>query len=138
MADRALLIITHGEFGIEIVKSAEMIIGKQEDIAALGLRPGESVDDLKAKAASIVEKNQEKGMETIILCDLFGGSPSNIAMSLMAKGDISIFTGLNLPMLIEICQLYKTADNMAEILESVRDSSIEGIRIINRNFLLEH
>ncbi len=56
----------------------------------------------------------------------------------MAKGDISIFTGLNLPMLIEICQLYKTEDNMAEILESVRDSSIEGIRIINRSFLLGH
>lgn len=138
MVDRALLIITHGEFGIEILKSAEMIIGVQEDVVALGLRPGDSVDDLKAQAASIVEENKAKGMETIVLCDLLGGSPSNIAMSLMAKGDISIFTGLNLPMLIEICQLYKTEEDTAEVLESVKSISIEGIKMINRSFLQGH
>ena len=77
-------------------------------------------------------------METIVLCDLFGGSPSNVAMSLISKGDISIFTGLNLPMLIEICQLYKMEENMSDLVENVKTTSIEGIKIIDRSFLQVH
>lgn len=135
MANRALLIITHGEFGIEIVKSAEMIMGPQEDVSALALRPGDSVDDLHIQAFQIIEKNTEKGLETVVLCDLLGGSPSNVALSCMSKGDIKIFTGINLPMLIEMLQWYKTEDNLSALLENVKNAAVGGIRIIDREFL---
>lgn len=61
MANRAIIVITHGEFGIELIKSAEMIMGPQEDVKGLGLRPGESVDDLRAEAGETVEKFKEDG-----------------------------------------------------------------------------
>lgn len=135
MADRALLVITHGEFGIEIVKSAEMIMGPQEDVAALALRPGDSVDDLRTSAFEIIDHHIEKGLETIVLCDLLGGSPSNVALSCMSKGDIRIFTGVNLPMLIEMLQWYKSEDDLDTLLANVKKTAEEGIRLIDRNFL---
>ncbi|MEG0368150.1 MAG: PTS sugar transporter subunit IIA [Coprobacillus sp.] len=135
MTDRALLVITHGEFGIQIVKSAEMIMGPQEDVNALALRPGDSVDDLRSEAFQIIDDNQKKGLETIILCDLLGGSPSNVALSCMSKGDIKIYTGINLPMLIEMLQWYKTEEDSASLLENVKKTAIEGIRIIDKEFL---
>ena len=60
-----VLIITHGLFGIELKKSAEMIMGEQENVDALGLVPGQSVDDLRAKAFEIVEKNEEAATVTV-------------------------------------------------------------------------
>ncbi|MGX8832937.1 PTS sugar transporter subunit IIA [Amedibacillus sp. YH-ame6] len=135
MANRGLLVITHGKFGIEIVKSAEMIMGPQDDVHALALRPGDSVDDLRAQAFQVIEDNAQKGLETIVLCDLLGGSPSNVALSCMSKGDIRIFTGVNLPMLIEMLQWYKTEEDLEVLLGNVKKTAEEGIRIIDRNFL---
>ena len=85
-----VLIITHGLFGIELKKSAEMIMGEQENVDALGLVPGQSVDDLREKAFEIVEKNDAEGAHTIIMCDLMGGSPSNVALACVAKVDCDV------------------------------------------------
>lgn len=135
MADRALVVVTHGEFGIQIVKSAEMIMGEQEDVSALALRPGDSVDDLRVDASAVVDKYKEAGKEVIILCDLLGGSPSNVALYLAAKHDVKIFTGINLPMLIEILQGYKFEEDTAALLARVEKTAIEGIRLLDRDFL---
>ena len=78
MKKKFVLIITHGNFGIELLKSAEMIMGDQEDAAALGLRLGESVDDLRNKVEEIIVENQKADKDIIILVDILGGSPSII------------------------------------------------------------
>ena len=75
-----VLIITHGLFGIELKKSAEMIMGEQENVEALGLIPGQSVDELHAQALEIVKKNEADGFHTVVMVDLMGGSPSNVAL----------------------------------------------------------
>ncbi len=133
--NRAILVITHGEFGIEIVKSAEMIMGPQEDVNALALRPGESVDELRQAALQVVEHNLEKGMETIVLCDLLGGSPSNVGLYLLSRGVKHIFTGLSLPMLIEILQFYKTEEHTESLLRDVKQTAIEGVRLLDMEFM---
>ena len=135
MANRALVVITHGEFGIEIVKSAEMIMGPQSDVSALALRPGDSVDDLRSEASSVVDKYTSEGKEVIILCDLLGGSPSNVGLYLAAKHDVSVFTGINLPMLIEMLQGYQFVEDTVELIEKVKQTSIEGIHVLDRDFL---
>lgn len=135
MADRAIIVITHGEFGIELIKSAEMIMGPQEDVAGLGLRPGESVDDLRNTASKTVEDLQEKGKEIIVCCDVLGGSPSNVALYLAAKHNLRIFTGVNMPMLIELFQGYQTEENTDEFLANVEHTGSEGVKLLGKDFL---
>ncbi|MBB5887941.1 PTS sugar transporter subunit IIA [Lactovum miscens] len=135
MENRALLIITHGQFGIELVKSAEMIMGPQEDIKALALKPGDSVEDLRSEASLVVENYINEGKKVYVLCDLLGGSPSNVALYLLSKGVEKIFTGVNMPMLIEMLTFYKTAEDSEVLLNTVKNTAEEGIQLIDISFL---
>lgn len=135
MTERAILVITHGEFGIELVKSAEMIMGPLENVKALALRPGNSVDDLREEANAIVEKNKENGLETVVLVDLLGGSPSNVALSLLAKNDLKILTGVNMPMLIEMYSLFNTETDVEKLVSAVKETSVNGINKLDREFV---
>ena len=127
-----VLIITHGLFGIELKKSAEMIMGEQENVDALGLVPGQSVDDLREQAFAIVEKNDEAGAHTIIMCDLMGGSPSNVALACVAKVDCDVILGVNMPMLIETIQQLEIAEDGHELANTALEAGKMGARLINR------
>lgn len=135
MENRAILVITHGEFGIELIKSAEMIMGPQQNLRALALRPGESVDDLREDASKIVQENEKNGLETILLVDLLGGSPSNVSLSLLSKYDLHILTGINMPMLIELLTFYQTVEDTNNLIQTVQGTGTSGIHHLNRNFL---
>ncbi|ETA80797.1 PTS sugar transporter subunit IIA [Youngiibacter fragilis] len=128
MSNRALLVITHGNFGIELVKSVEMIMGEQEDVSALGLNPGESVEDLRESADRIVEANKEAGKETIILVDILGGSPSNVALYLLKKHGIKLVTGVNMYMLIEMFSQKDSVESADELCDIMIETATENIK----------
>jgi PTS system mannose-specific IIA component len=128
MSNKALLVITHGNFGIELVKSVEMIMGEQEDVNALGLNPGESVEDLRESADRIVEANKEAGKETIILVDILGGSPSNVALYLMKKHGIKLVTGVNMYMLIEMFSQKDSVETADELCDIMIETATENIK----------
>lgn len=97
-----ILIVTHGEFAEGIKKSAEMIIGEQENFKTLVFTPEMSLDTL---TESLKKKIREFSNDypTLIFVDLFGGSPSNAVAMLLAEGlNIQAISGLNLPMLLEV------------------------------------
>lgn len=98
-----IIVGTHGIFASELVKSCEMICGEQKNVRAVTLIPGEGPDDVVAKyEAAIKELDCEGGV--LFLNDLFGGSPYNAACRLViANENYGIVTGVNLPMLIEMC-----------------------------------
>lgn len=135
MSQRAILVIAHGEFAIELVRSAEMIMGPLENVEALALRPGNSVDDLREEANAIVEKNKENGFETVVLVDLLGGSPSNVALSLLAKNDLKILTGVNMPMLIEMVTFFNSENDTDKLVNDVKETSMNGINKLDRAFI---
>lgn len=93
-----ILLMSHGEFAKEMLNSCEMIIGKVDHIKVLSLLPGMSTETLLKKAREILQQN--KG-ETLVLTDLYGGSPSNTAFMLTKVCNAKSICGLNLPMLIE-------------------------------------
>ena len=128
MSNKALLVITHGNFGIELVKSVEMIIGEQEDVNALGLNPGDSVEDLRESADRIVEANKEAGKETIILVDILGGSTSNVALYLMKKHGIKLVTGVNMYMLIEMFSQKDSVESADELCDIMIETATENIK----------
>ena len=127
MKKKAVLVITHGKFGIELLKSVEMIMGEQKDAKALGLQLGDKVDDLRNEVEKIILENEKEDKETIIFVDILGGSPSNIALYVLKKhNSAKLITGVNMPMLIEVFQSRDFVE-LDELLEKMINSSMEGI-----------
>jgi len=96
-----LVLVTHGRLASEFIVAMEHVVGPQERIAAICIGPE---DDMEARrndiAAAIAEVDSGRGV--IILTDLFGGTPSNLAISLMRSSEIEVIAGVNLPMLIRL------------------------------------
>jgi PTS system mannose-specific IIA component len=132
MKKKAVLVITHGKFGIELLKSVEMIMGEQEDAAALGLCLGDDVEALRADAQKVIAENQEAGKETIVLVDIFGGSPSNVALYALRSSDTKLITGVNMLMLIEFFSS-RDSEELGDLVEKMISSSVEGIKKFERN-----
>lgn len=99
-----LVIASHGNFANELLKSAKMIYGDMSDVPAVSLMPGMSFEEFTKKASEVLEKS---GKDTLVLVDLFGGTPSNVFSALTRTFGHQVVTGLNLPMLIEVYSTMK-------------------------------
>ncbi|WP_141430559.1 PTS sugar transporter subunit IIA [Bacillus sp. 03113] len=128
----ALIVATHGEFSREIVKSAEMIFGKQENISSITFNPGEGPDDLQLKyQKALNELDSNDG--TLFLVDLFGGSPFNAAALIAAENEkMDVITGINMPMLLE-CLDKRNYSSLIDLVESIRQTATEGVRTLKQS-----
>jgi mannose PTS system EIIA component len=96
-----LVLVTHGQLAAEFVRAMEHVVGPQEGVAAICIGPEDDMEARRADiAAAVVEVDQGRGV--ILLTDLFGGTPSNLAISLMDPGRVEVIAGVNLPMLIRL------------------------------------
>ena len=86
---------------MELVKSAELIIGPQRDVVAFGLDHGDDAGELQKKIGACISKKREQGYEVLVMCDLLGGTPCNVTAANLIQQDFACITGVNLPMLIE-------------------------------------
>ncbi|ELB61689.1 PTS fructose transporter subunit IIA [Enterococcus faecium] len=95
---RQLVLISHGKFCEELKKSTEMIMGPQEDIYTLPLLPEDGTETYKQKFLTVTASLND----FVVLCDLLGGTPANIISKLIMEGQqITLYAGMNLPMVIE-------------------------------------
>src|SRR6184192_2266867 len=92
-----LVLVTHGRLAAEFVTAMEHVVGPQEAIESICIGPD---DDMERRRKDIGKVDQGQGV--IILTDLFGGTPSNLAISLMKSENIEVIAGVNLPMLIRL------------------------------------
>ncbi|MBN1364491.1 MAG: PTS fructose transporter subunit IIA [Syntrophaceae bacterium] len=97
------LIVTHGNLGDELIKSAELIKGPLEDIMQISIDQIKDNDELKKEISNAIKK-LNKGKGVLILTDLFGGTPSNISLSFMKEGKVEVLTGVNLPMMLKLSE----------------------------------
>ncbi len=123
-----IIIVTHGGFGNELYKSAQMIVGEYENVKTLGFYPTDLVDDLKEKVDRLV-KDTSICNQKLILVDLFAGSPFNASVPQLANPNVEVVTGVNLPMLIEALMNKQnmSAAELKEICLSAKDA-IRSIR----------
>jgi mannose PTS system EIIA component len=109
-----LVLVTHGRLAAEFIHAVEHVVGPQEQIAAICIGPDDRMDARRADIAEAA-KTCDTGEGVIILTDMFGGTPSNLAISLLEEGKIEVVAGLNLPMLVKLarvrrdCNLHKAA-----------------------------
>lgn len=102
-----LVLVTHGRLALELVAALEHVVGPQETIATVCIGPD---DDMEQRRQEIVTKSADVniGGGVIVLTDMFGGTPSNLAISIMEKSQIEVIAGVNLPMLIKLASIRET------------------------------
>lgn len=96
-----LILVTHGRLAEEFVTAMEHVVGPQTGIATVCIGPNDNMEGRRREIAHAIAQVDE-GDGTIILTDLFGGTPSNLAISLMKEGEVEVIAGVNLPMLIRL------------------------------------
>lgn len=121
-----LIIITHGNLALELKSAMEHIIGSQADIEIFCINPDDDIDIQKNNIQNTI-KEINKGNGIIMLTDMFGGTPSNLALGFLEPGKIEVLSGVNLPMLIKIGQL---RDNK-NLLEVVKEGKIAAQKYIS-------
>jgi len=126
-----LVLVTHSGLAGALKSAAEMIVGSIDVCASVEVAPGEHADEIMARVVSAVETVSSDG--AIIMTDLFGGTPSNMAMSFLKEGRIEVLTGVNLPMLIEFCSKRERMA-LSELATELQRTGREGI-IIAGEFL---
>jgi len=104
-----LVLVTHGRLASEFIVAMEHVVGPQERIAAIAIGPDDDMERRRKDIARAIAKVDD-GSGVIILTDLFGGTPSNLAISLMKSDKIEVIAGVNLPMLIRLEGARKTMD----------------------------
>jgi PTS system mannose-specific IIA component len=95
------LVVTHGHLAQELVAAAEMIVGEISHIQAVSIGWHDDVNDARKDIERRIAE-VESGSGVLILTDMFGGTPSNIAFAFLAPGKVEVITGVNLPMIVKI------------------------------------
>ena len=128
----SVIIGTHGMFSEEILKSAEMIFGTQENVGSVTFKPGEGVENLVEKYNKLIsELDCTDGV--LFMVDLFGGSPFNAASIIAMKNDnMEIVAGVNLPMILETLGS-RDFSSLSELLAIAENSGKEAIRVLTKN-----
>ena len=122
-----LIIITHGNLALELKSAMEHIIGTQTNIEIFCIIPDDDIDIQKNNIQkTIKELNQGNGV--IILTDMFGGTPSNLALNFLEPGVIEVISGVNLPMLVKIGQI-RDNENIIGVVQEGRSAAQKYISI---------
>ena len=119
------LVVTHGHLGQELVAAAEMIVGEISHIKAVTIGWHDDVNDARKDIERRIA-DVESGSGVLILTDMFGGTPSNIALSFHDPGKVDVLTGVNLPMIIKIAG-QKEGENLESLARIVRDQGRSSI-----------
>ena len=122
-----IIIVTHGNLALELKSSMEHILGIQKNIEIISIKPD---DDLDIKKSALEEsiKKVTKDSGTIILTDMFGGTPSNLAISFLKIGKVEIISGVNLPMLIKLVGL-RDSNDLQKVATESKESAQKYISI---------
>lgn len=122
-----LVLVTHGQLATEFRVAMEHVVGPQKAIETICIGPEDDMELRRADIAAAVARVDD-GAGVILLTDLFGGTPSNLAISLLKAGEIEVIAGVNLPMLIRLESARKSM-NIVEAVSAARDAGQKYISI---------
>lgn len=125
-----LVLVTHGRLADEFRLAVEHVVGPQENFETVAIGAD---DDMEQRRRDIVEavRRVDGGTGVILLTDMFGGTPSNLAISVMEAGRIEVIAGMNLPMLIKLSSVRKS-DNMVAALDEAQAAGRKYINVASQ------
>lgn len=122
-----LVLVTHGRLATEFVVAMEHVVGPQRAIAPICIGPDDDMESRRTDIANAIAE-VDGGRGVIVLTDLFGGTPSNLAISLMKPGTIEVIAGINLPMLIRLEGARRTM-NVGDAVAAAREAGRKYISV---------
>jgi len=122
-----MVIVTHGRLAAEFVAALEHVVGPQSAIAAVCIGPD---DDMEKRRQDILRSVGEvdDGSGVVLLTDMFGGTPSNLAISIMEKGKVEVIAGVNLPMMIKLASV-RGKGELAQVVAAAQESGRKYINV---------
>lgn len=122
-----IVLVTHGRLADEFLSAMQHVVGPQEQIITACIGPD---DDMNERREDILNKvrSVDSGDGVIVLTDMFGGTPSNLAISIMDKANVEVIAGINLPMLVKLNTLRKEK-NLKEAVTGAKDAGIKYITV---------
>ena len=122
-----MVLVTHGRLADELVNALEHVVGPQPSVATVCIGPD---DDMEQRRSEILQStaNVDDGSGVVVLTDMFGGTPSNLAISAMAGERIEVLCGVNLPMLIKLASVRDGA-KLEDAVSEARDAGKKYIAV---------
>ena len=125
-----LVLVTHGRLAEEFRNAVEHVVGAQEHFETVAIGPDDDMEQRRRDIIAAVER-ADTGAGVIVLTDMFGGTPSNLSISVMESGRVEIIAGVNLPMLIKLSGVRKN-DDMAQALAEAQAAGRKFINVASQ------
>ena len=122
-----MILVTHGRLAEEFVHAMEHVVGPQQSIETICIGPNDDMERRRREIARAI-KDVDTGSGVIVLTDRFGGTPSNLAFSLLDAGKVEVIAGINLPMLIRLAGVRKSA-SVSDAVRAARDAGRSYITV---------
>jgi PTS system mannose-specific IIA component len=125
-----MVLVTHGRLAIEFRAALEHVVGRQKQIETITIGPEDDMDQRRAEILEAV-KAVDTGDGVVVLTDMFGGTPSNLAISVMGNGKTEVVAGINLPMLIKLASVRADCD-LEQAVGQAQDAGRKYINVASR------
>lgn len=125
-----MVLVTHGRLAEEFIAATEHVVGAQQNIQAVCIGPD---DDMEQRRLEILDavKTVDAGDGVVLLTDMFGGTPSNLAISIMEKGKVEVIAGINLPMLIKLASV-RQAMSLEDAVDAAKEAGLKYINVASQ------
>ena len=125
-----MVLVTHGRLAAEFIAALEHVVGPQRNVAAVCIGPE---DDMELRRTEILDSvaRVDEGNGVVVLTDMFGGTPSNLAISIIDKAKIEVIAGMNLPMLIKLASVRNT-EKLADAVTAAREAGRKYINVASQ------
>jgi PTS system mannose-specific IIA component len=125
-----LVLVTHGRLAEEFRSAVEHVVGPQENFETVSIGADDNMEQRRSDIVDAVTR-VDQGSGVVVLTDMFGGTPSNLAISVMEAGHIEVIAGMNLPMLIKLSSVRK-ADKLATAVEEAQAAGRKYINVASQ------
>ena len=125
-----LVLVTHGRLAEEVKSALEHVVGPQDRVATICIGPDDDMEQRRQDILRSVEAVND-GSGVVLLTDMFGGTPSNLAISVMDGGSVEVVAGVNLPMLIKLASV-RNEKSLAEAVEEARSAGQKYISVASQ------
>ena len=125
-----IVLVTHGRLAVEFRRAVEHVVGSQDSIATVAIGPDDDMDKRRQDVTDAIA-SVDGGAGVIVLTDMFGGTPCNLAISVMEPGRVEVIAGMNLPMLIKLIRIRSDAD-LAEAASAAADAGRKYISVASQ------
>ena len=122
-----VVLVTHGRLAVEFIAALEHVVGPQMQIAAICIGPDDDMEQRRHEILTSIGK-VDSGEGVVLLTDMFGGTPSNLAISVMDRGKIEVIAGINLPMLIKLASV-RTRQSLEDAVACAQEAGRKYISV---------